>query len=692
MDSTHSAPSKAGNARGTRAAFPAKPRVVALAGPSAAGKTSLLEAMLFTAETLPRKGSVGAGTTVGDAGAEARAHRMTVEPNIATYSFLGERWSVVDCPGSVELQHDACAAMSVADIVVVVAEPDPARAMMLMPLLRFLDTRQIPHVIFVNKLDKAAARIRDVLAALQQVSLRPLVLREVPIREGEQVTGYVDLVSERAYRYRPNKPSDLIEMPDSIRPRESEARQAMLETIADFDDTLLEQLLEDRVPAPEAIYAQLARDVQADLIVPVFFGSAEQGNGVLRLLKALRHEAPESSVTATRLGIRANGSFLATVFKTLHQPHTGKLSLVRVWGGSLAENGAIAGKRIGGLYRPMGAELQKAPQAAEGDLVAIAKLDDVQSGERLGSDGRVGAETDWPEAAAPVHALAIAPTDRKDEVKLSAALARLLEEDRGLKLDHAEGGALLLQGQGEMHLKLAVERLQSRYNVALRAAVPPVAYKETIRHGTQQHARFKRQSGGHGQFADIKIEILARPRGAGYAFESRVVGGAIPRNFIPAVDEGAQEALRRGPLGFPVVDVGIALLDGQYHSVDSSDQAFRTCAGIALHEGLPKCGSVLLEPIQAVTFSVPAAFTAKVHAIISGRRGQILGMAARDGWSGWDEISCYIPEAELQDLTTELRSATLGLGSYTARFDHLQELGGKLAERVVEDRKRALAA
>lgn len=677
---------------GRSAAGPAAPRVAAIVGPYTAGKTTLLETLLFIAGAIPRKGSVAAGNTVGDAAPEARSRQMTIEPNIAHCSFLGDPWIFVDCPGSVELAQEALSTLMIADIAIVVAEPDPARAVTLAPVLRFLDARRIPHVLFVNKLDKTSIRMRDLLAALQHVSARPLVLREVPIRDGEAITGYVDLVSERAYRYGDNKPSDLVEMPDSVRPRETEARQQMLEAIADFDDGLLEQLLEDRVPAPADIYAQLKKDLHEDLIVPVFFGSAERGNGVLRLWKALRHETPGHAETAARLGITPDkGTLCGTVFKTLHQSHTGKLSLVRLWQGEVVENGMLGGKRLGGLYRIMGGHVEKAGRAGAGDLAALGRVDEMSTGNLVSGDGHATAIANWPEAAAPVHALALMPADRKDEVKLTAALAKLHEEDPSLTIEQT-GGQLLLKGQGEIHLKLAVDKLQQRFNVAVRTAPPFTAYKETIRHGTHQHARFKRQSGGHGQFADIKVDIAPQPRGSGYLFVNRIVGGAIPKNFIPAVDDGIRDSLHRGPLGFPVVDVAVTLVDGQFHSVDSSDQAFRTAGGIAMSDGLPKCAPVLLEPIQAVTFAVPNEYTAKVHAIVSSRRGQILGIAAREEWPGWDQIECYLPEAEMHDLAVELRSMTLGIGSFTARFDHLQELSGKLADRVVEDRRRAQAA
>lgn len=670
----------------------AAPRVAALVGPYTAGKTSLMEALLFVAGAIPRKGSVAAGTSVGDASAEARSRQMTVEPNLAHCDFLDEPWIFLDCPGSVELAQEAMSALMVADIAIVVAEPDPARAVTLAPLLRFLDERRIPHLLFINKLDKTSIRMRDLLSALQQVSSKPLVLREVPIRENDAIAGYVDLVSERAYLWRDNKVSDLIEMPDSVRPRETEARQQLLETIADFDDSLLEQLLEDRVPAPTDIYARLRKDLAEDLIVPVFFGSAEHGNGVQRLWKALRHETPHHEETMTRLDVDADGGALsATVFKTLHQSHTGKLSLARLWRGQIAENAPLGGRRLSGLYRIMGGQTEKLAQAQAGDIVGLGRLDEIATGQHLNGDGIGRTITDWPRPAQPVHAAALHPTDRKDDVKLSAALHKLCEEDPSLVLEQG-GGELRLKGQGEIHLKLSLDKLQSRFNVGVRSSAPQTEYRETIRHGTQQHARFKRQSGGHGQFADIKVEIAPQPRGAGYQFVNRIVGGAIPKNFIPAVDEGIRDSLAKGPLGFPVVDVMVTLTDGQYHSVDSSDQAFRTCGGLAMSEGLAKCAPVLLEPIQAVTFTVPTEYTAKVHAIVSSRRGQILGISARADWPGWDEIDCYLPEAEMHDLAVELRSMTLGVGGFSAKFDHLQELAGKLADRVVEDRRRLLAA
>jgi elongation factor G len=554
-----------------------------------------------------------------------------------------------------------------------------------------LDDYKIPHILFVNKMDKATTRVRELLEALQSVSSRPLVLRQVPIRDSDQVTGFVDLASERAYKYNSDSPSELIELPDGIKEREGEARQEMLESLADFDDTLLEQLIEDKIPATGEIYEQLTKDLQEDLIVPVLFGSAEMSHGITRLWKALRHEAPVPAVTAERLGVSADGELTASVIRVLHQSHTGKVGVVRVWHGGVSDGMNIGDERISGLYRLMGSENQKITEAGVGDLVALGRMESLQASDLLTAAGPTRESgMSWPESPKPVFAQAIVPKNRQDEVKLTSSIAKLIEEDPSLSLEHnADTKQMLLWGQGEIHLQIALERLKTRFNVEVEVEPPQTAYKETIRKSVRQHSRFKRQSGGHGQFGDVHVEIQPLPRGEGFRFTDKIVGGSVPKQYIPAVEHGAKEYLQRGPLGFPVVDVGVTLYDGQYHAVDSSDQAFKIAGRLAMSEGLPSCAPVLLEPIYGVTISIPSDFTAKIHGLISGRRGQILGMAPKVGWEGWDEVSCNMPQAELADLIIELRSLTFGVGSFEWNFDHLQELTGKLAERVIQSRQEA---
>ncbi|MBV8122016.1 MAG: elongation factor G, partial [Alphaproteobacteria bacterium] len=488
----------------TSANATAAPRCVALIGSYLSGKTSLMEALLFMAGTTTRRGSVRDGNSVGDASPEARARQMSTELNVAATSFLGDPWTILDCPGSVELAYEAQGAMLAADVAVVVAEPEVERALTIGPLLRFLDQLKIPHMIFINKMDTANARVGDVLAALQSVSQRPLVLRQVPLRGAEdEITGYVDLVSERAYRYRPGQPSDLIPLPDGFWDEERDTRTGLIEKLADFDDALLEKLLEEVEPSTEEIYQHLTRTMKEAQLVPVFLGSATADHGIRRLWKALRHETPPPQETAARLGITADGEPLAQIVKTYHLPHTGKLSLARIWRGTVNEGMVLNGTRVAGLLRVTGAQHEKLASAQAGEVVGMTRMEAIATGVVLTPSGKADPLL-RPERPQPVFGLAIAAEKRTDDVKLTGAIARLIEEDPTFELEqNADTQEMVLWGQGDIHLQIAIDRLRNRFNLPVNSRPAAVPYKETIRRGTQQHSRFKRQSGGHGQFADV---------------------------------------------------------------------------------------------------------------------------------------------------------------------------------------------
>lgn len=668
-------------------------RCAALVGPYQSGKTTLLESLLYATGATPRKGSVKDGSSVGDSSPEARSGQRSTEISIGQTEFLGDDWVFVDCPGSVELAQESYNALMAADVAVVVCEPVAERAVSLAPIFRFLQSRNIPHLLYINKMDTATQPVQAVLDALQATSDRPLVLRQVPIEEGEHNTGYVDLVSERAYQYKPGQPSDLISIPDTLEDDEQLARQVLLEAIADFDDNLLEKLLEDVVPATDEVYKQLSKDLREGLIVPVFLGAAEQDHGVRRLLKALRHETPGPDESAKRLGIEPTGEAVAQVFKTLHAVQAGKLSISRVWRGEVAEGDSLDGKRVGSVLKLTGSQQKKESKASLGDVVAFGRMDDVVTGDVLTPSGKApDGMAVWSAPLTPVYSFAVEAQNRADEVKLTGALQRLHEEDPSLTYrQDMEVHQLLLEGQGEIHLKIAIEKLQSKFGVATRTEKPKVPYRETIKKSTSQHARFKRQTGGHGMFGDVHVDIKPLPRGAGFAFSDTVVGGNIPKQFIPAVETGAREFLEEGALGFPVVDVSVTLTDGQFHAVDSNEMSFKLAAREAMKEGLPKCAPVLLEPILKVEVDVPSDFTNKVHGLVSGRRGQILGFDAKEGWSGWDTVSVLMPQAEIHDLIIELRTATQGVATYRADFDHLQELSGRDADQVVQAHRTDMA-
>jgi elongation factor G len=667
-----------------------QPRVAALVGPYGSGKTTLLESFLAICGAVPRKGSVDHGTSAGDASPEARRSKMGVELNIAGCSYLGDRWTFLDCPGSIEFQQDTQNALMVCDVAVVVVEPEPQRAIMVAPLLRFLDQYEIPHILFINKVEAAKARLAETLTAIQELSERKLLLRESPISGDSGITGFIDLVSQRAYKYRNGQQSERIATPDSAKPNSTLARQELLENLADLDDHLLEELLSDIIPDDSEVYRLLAQDLGSDLVVPVFFGSAAQDYGIRRLLKSLRHDVDGVETTRLRVGVEDKGDALARVFKTQHAAHTGKLSFARVWRGGFAEGTPIDGHRPSGLYIANGAAMGKCEGAGPGDIVGFGRLEPVRTGDMLGGSGSEGG---WPVALPPLFSLAVTSERKQDDVKLTAALAKLNEEDPSLKVEHnADTGELVLWGQGEIHLQIALERLRGRFNLEVSGKKQQVPYKETIRKPISEHGRHKRQSGGHGQFGDVYLDIAPLPRGSGFKFGDKVVGGVVPRQYIPAVEEGVGDYLKRGPLGFPVVDVGVVLTSGSYHTVDSSDMAFKQAARIAMTEGMPKCDPVLLEPILAVEIAVPAEFTSKAQLIISSRRGRILGNDVKEGWKGWDKVSAHLPQAEMSNLIVDLRSLTMGVGTFSWAFDHYQEMQGRAADKVIEQHRATMAA
>src|SRR5271163_2646928 len=566
----------ANGGNGTRAAGP---RCVALVGPFQSGKTTLLEAILARTGVIPRQGTIEAGNTVGDSTEEARHHRMSTELTVATADFMGDAYTFLDCPGSVEFVHDMRAVLPAIDVAVVVCEMDEKKVPQLQLILRELEDRKIPRILFLNKIDKGNAGVHDVLTLLQPASRTKLILRQIPTFSGDLISGFVDLALERAFVYKEYAASEVVPLEGDAASLEKTARFSMLETLADHDDELMEQLLEDIEPPRDKVFDDLTRELREGLVCPVLMGTATRSNGVLRLLKALRNESPGIAETAKRLGVKAGNDTVGYVLKTQNTTHGGKMSIVRMLAGQAGDGTTfVAGDdeagRVAGVFKLVGPSSEKRGPAIVGDTVAFAKLDKAKTGETLTAGKQAHSALAKTEPYPPVLAIAISAKERKDDVKLGQALHKLAEEDPSITIVHnPETHEVVLWGQGEMHLRVATERLSERYGVAIERRQPSVGYRETIRKSVTQRGRHKKQSGGHGQYGDVVLEINPMPRGAGFSFEDKITGGVVPRNYIPSVEEGIIDALKHGPLGFPVVDLHVALVDGSYHTVDSATRS-----------------------------------------------------------------------------------------------------------------------
>jgi elongation factor G len=493
-------------------------RNVAIVGPYSSGKTTLLESILSVTGAITRKGSIKDKNTVSDSSPEARDRSMSVEVSVAYTNYEDIQLTFLDCPGSIEFAQETYNALVGAGAVIIVCEAELERVLTLSPLFKFLDDWEIPHLVFINKMDRSKNQFMDVLHAIKDISSRPVVPQQYPIRQDQDLIGYIDLVTEQAYHYHAGSPADPVPLPDDLKEEEHAAREEMLEALAEFDDHLLEELLEEINPSQEEILQDLKKDLSADLVVPVFFGIAEQDYGVRPLLDALVKEAPAPNVTAERRGLKTTGEgeAIAQVLKTYFTPQGGRLSLVRVWQGQITDGMSLNGVRAGGLYRLMGQQQESLNKANVGDIIAIGRLDGIQTGDTLTSDSSNIKPLPKAQQLHPAYALAIAPENRKDEVKLSAALTKLIEEDPSLSWQQQEDThEVILWGQGEIHLQVALDRMRRKYNLPMTTRLPQVPYKETIRQATKSHGRYKHQTGGHGAFGDVYLDIKPLPRGEG---------------------------------------------------------------------------------------------------------------------------------------------------------------------------------
>ena len=593
--------------------------------------------------------------------------------------------NLVDTPGFVDFFEETKTVLTAVDAAVIVIDAEPERVAQTAAIVEFLEMRKVPHLFFMNKLDRPGANFDATLAALRDAYGPHVVATHVPIGLGERFSGYVDLACGKAFRSESTGGVTEIPAPPELGAAVDSQRTILLEALADFDDTLMEELLDGKAPSQDEIDRDLCEDCAHDQIVPVLVGSAEKNAGVWPLIDAIARLFP-SPLTEPRRDLdgrplvpRPDGPVVAQVCKTIMHPQQGKLSVVRVFTGTISSQAALvdaarggATIRLSGIVRLFGKKQEPVTSAGPGSIVGLARLDGVGTGDTLASPN-AGVLMPTVPLSEPLFAVAIAPAQRLDEAKLSQALTRLLDEDPALRVGRAEfTNELQLLGSGETHVATATERLARKYNVDVRTHAPSIAYRETIQSGTEIHSRYKHQTGGHGQFADVHLRFEPRDRGAGPTFSEKIVGGVVPKQFFPAVEKGVREALAAGgPHGFPVTDLHVTLFDGAFHDVDSSEAAFKTAAGMAVREALQKLGTVVLEPLMRVETTVPSVSLSAAVSQLTAKRGQILGFEGTDK-PGWDRIVALVPQAELGRYATELRTATVGLGGYTARHERFE--------------------
>jgi elongation factor G len=664
-------------------------RNIAIVGSHHSGKTTLVEAILAHCGAIGRKGAVTDGTTTTDFEPECIDHAQSTVVGFAHCSADGIDMTLVDCPGFVDFFEETKLAVSGCDAAVVVVEADPARITQTQPLVDYLESRKMPHLFVINKMDRPGADFAATLEALQACYGRHVVAEQWPIGAAETFKGFVDLANRKAYHFDGGKAADTA-VPGDLQERVDGAHTALLEAMADFDDHLMEELLEGLEPPEDEVQKDLCEECAHDQIVPVLASAGLPGSGIGALVQAMEKwfpsplDAQQVDAEGRRIEAKSAGPVIAHVIKTIIHPQSGKISVVRVLSGTLKSDATLTNVsknsekvRSAGLYRLQGKKQEPLTEAAAGSIVAIARLETVSTGDTLTENGYKVLLPRVP-ASEPVFAVAIKPKERMDEAKISQMLARIIDEDPALRLERAPiTNELLLLGSGEQHVGIAVERLTRKFKVEVTTAAPAIPYQETITAGTEIHSRYKHQTGGHGQFGDVWLRFQPRDRGNGATFQEQIVGGVVPRQFIPAVEKGVREALQHGSVGgYPVTDIHVILFDGAYHDVDSSEQSFKTAAAMGVREALPKCNPVVLEPIVRVHVTVPNQYTSTVIQQLTGKRGQILGMNPAEK-SGHDVVEADVPQVELSRYITELRTATHGMGTYSWRHERFDPVPGK---------------
>jgi elongation factor G len=675
-------------------------RNVALVGHRGCGKTSLHEAMLFEAGAVKRLGSVGDGTTVSDHEPDEQERAMSINAALACFEHDGREINLIDTPGEPSFVADAVAALRVVDAAVVVVNGVSGVEVHTERLWQRADAAGLPRLIFVNMLDRERADFFRSLDSLKSAFGPHVVATEIPVGAEHDVRGVIDLIDQRAFLYEGTGPgaAEEVEIPVEQQAQADEYREKLMDEVAEGSDELMERYLEGEQIDHDEIVRVLKQGVTAGRIFPVTCGVATRNLGTGRLLEALVEDLPSpamrGAVTATGGGGEAleiepdeGGPLVAYVFKTLADPYTGRVNLFRIYRGTVSSDSQAvnvtraAKERIGLLSQPLGGKLEPAAELGAGDIGAVAKLKETRAGDVLcaAQEEVAFAPLELPK---PVMAFAYEPKSKGDEEKAAAAVRRLTEEDPTLGVHRdAQTGEQIIAGLTQIHVEVIVARLKRRFGVEIELHPPRVPYQESIRRPASAHARYKKQSGGRGQFADCLLEIEPAEDGVRFDFVNQIKGASIPGGFIPAVEKGVEEAMAHGTVGgYPVKGVRVRLVDGKHHDVDSSEMAFKIAGAMAFKEAMEGADPVLLEPIVRLLVSCPGDVVGDVIGDLNSRRGHPLGMEPKGTMT---EVTAEVPMAEVLDYTPHLRSISGGRADFEIEFDHYQEVPAHLAEKVL---------
>jgi elongation factor G len=676
-------------------------RNVALIGHRGCGKTSLFEAMLFEAGAVGRLGNVTDGSTVSDHEPDEQERSMSINATLACFEHGDREINLIDTPGEPSFVADAISSLRVADAAVVVVNGVMGVEVHTERLWRRADAGGLARLVFVNMLDRERADFYRVLDSLKSAFGPHVVATEVPIGAEQEVSGVVDLIDMKAFVYEGTGPGAAreVEIPEELRERAEEYREKLMDEVAENSDELMERYLEGEEIDHDEIVRVLKQGVTAGRIFPVTCGVATRNLGTGRLLEALVEDLPSPAMRGAVAALGAEGEaieiepdeggpLVAYVFKTLADPYTGRVNLFRVYRGTLRSDSQALNvtqgqkERFGQISQPLGKEMKPASELGAGDIGAVAKLKETHAGDVLcaGQEEIAFAPLDLPD---PVMAFAYEPKSKGDEEKAAAAVRRLTEEDPTLDVHRdAQTGEQIIAGLTQIHVEVMIERMKRRFGVEIELHPPRVPYQETIRRPASAHARYKKQSGGRGQFADCQIEIEPGEDGGGFEFVNQIKGGAIPGGFIPAVEKGVSEAMAHGTVaGYPVKDVRVRLVDGKHHDVDSSEMAFKIAGAMAFKEAMEAAEPVLLEPIVKMVVSCPEDCVGDVIGDLNSRRGRPLGMEPKGSVT---EVQAEVPMAEVLDYAPDLRSISGGRAEFEVEFDHYEEVPAHLASRVVE--------